>query len=147
MSRSLEERLLRSVNTLLRLFTIDERRFPSAEGRLRYNPLDFQTLRFLAQHPGAKAADVARAQGVAPTTQQAVMDRLVRVGLIDRTPHPESGRAKAHALTEQGGHVVAAILRQDVANMQSMLACLDSDEQQQAVALLEKVARRLDPDD
>ena len=143
MTDSQEWRLLRSINSLLQLFTVNEQRFPSAEGRMRYNPLDFQTLRYLAENSGAKAADVARYLGVAPTTLQAVMDRLVRAGLIERATHPESARAKAHALTEEGEELVAAILRQDLANMRSMLACLNSKEQKQILALIEKVVSQL----
>lgn len=146
MADPLERRLLKSVSTLLRVFTVDERRFPAAEGRMRYNPLDFQTLRRLAERPGAKAVDVARFLGVAPTTQQAVMDRLVSSGLVSRTDHPESARSKAHALTAAGQDLVAAILRQDVANMKTMLACLAPDEQRQVVRLVEKVAAHLGDD-
>lgn len=139
-----EFRLLKNISTLLRVFTIDESRFPSAEGRMRYNPLDFQTLRYLAEHPGAKAADVARFLGVAATTQQAVMDRLVKAGHVSRTDHPQSGRAKAHSLTEAGQELFDAILRQDLANMATLLSCLTPKEQSQIVDLIEKVALRLD---
>lgn len=139
-----EVKLLKSISILLRVFTIDESRFPAAEGRMRYNPLDFQTLRYLAERPGAKAADVARFLGVAATTQQAVMDRLVKAGHVSRTDHPQSRRAKAHALTEAGQALFDAILRQDLANMATMLSCLTPEEQSQIVALTEKVAQALE---
>lgn len=143
MADTQEARLLRSISTLLQLFTVNEQRFPSAEGRMRYNPLDFQTLRLLAQSPGTSAADVARFLGVAPTTLQAVMDRLVRAGLVSRTTHPDSARAKAHVLTEEGNDLVAAILRQDLANMKTMLGCLDRGEREQIVSLIEKIVTGL----
>ena len=143
MADPIELRLLKSISTLLRVFTVDEQRFPSAEGRMRYNPLDFQTLRYLAENPGAKAADVARFLGIAPTTQQAVMDRLVSGGYVARTDHPQSARAKAHSLTPEGQDLLGAVIRQDIANMKTMLSCLTSEEQRQVVALVEKVARYL----
>lgn len=131
--------LLQSVNTLLRIFTVDEQQYPSAEGRMRYNPLDFQTLRYLADYPDTSAADVARFLGVVPTTQQAVMDRLVKQGLVERTPHPTSKRSKAHRLTETGNDMLSAIIRQDLANMNTMLSALSPEEQDEIVRMLEKI--------
>ncbi len=137
-------RLLDGVDALLQLFTVNEQRFPSAEGRMRYNPLDFQTLRYLCAHPGAKAADVARALGVSPTTQQSVMDRLVKIELVRKADHPDSGRAKAHVLTRAGQDMMASIIRQDLSNMNAMLAGLEPDEQDVFVVLVEKVVRHLE---
>ena len=87
--------LLQSVNTLLRIFTVDEQQYPSAEGRMRYNPLDFQTLRYLADYPDTSAADVARFLGVVPTTQQAVMDRLVKQRAGRAHPAPDKQALKS----------------------------------------------------
>lgn len=143
MSKHLDERLLKSVGTLLNLFIVNEERYPSAEGRTRYNPIDFQSLRYIHDNPGCRGADIARAIGVAPTTLQSALDRLIKNGWVKREPHPISKRAKAHSLTEAGQEMRASILRQDLANMNVMLGALSKDEQTQAVELLEKITAHL----
>jgi len=137
------ENLVESVGTLLRLFTVDETKFPSAEGRMRYNPIDFQTLRFIDKNPDCRGADIARALGVAPTTQQSALDRLIRKGFVARQQHPTSRKAKTHILTPDGQELRYAIQRQDKANMQTVLGLLEENEQKEIVRLLEKVARGL----
>lgn len=144
MTKKLDERLLDSVGALLGLFVVNEERFPSAEGQMRYNPIDFQTLRFLENNPNSKGVDIARAIGVAPTTLQSALDRLIRNGLVARQNHPDSKRAKAHNLTTTGRKVRAAIHRQDMANMNVMLEALSPSERKEIVRLIEKVRVHLD---
>ncbi|MEM0985511.1 MAG: MarR family winged helix-turn-helix transcriptional regulator [Pseudomonadota bacterium] len=143
MAKTEAERLLESVGTLLGLFTVNEERFPSAEGRMRYNPIDFQTLRFIDAHPGGRGVDVAQALGVAPTTVQSSLDRLIRNGLIVRESHAVSRRAKAHFLTEEGRSIRAAIHRQDIFNMETMLNVLSPTERSTVIDALEKVVASL----
>lgn len=143
MSEKLNESLLQSVGFLLNLFVVNEERFPSAEGRMRYNPIDFQTLRYIEIEPGCRGADIARTLGVAPTTLQSVLDRLIKKGWVKRYDHPASKRAKAHILTEAGKELRASIHRQDLANMDVMLSALTPTEQTQAVQLLGKIAAHL----
>lgn len=143
MAKSNPERLLESVGALLQLFTVNEERFPSAEGRIRYNPIDFETLRFVYSEPGARGVDLAEALSVAPTTLQSSTERLIRTGLIERREHPTSKRAKAYFLTSEGEEVRAAIHRQDISNMETVLEALTNPEQKALVTLLEKAAARL----
>lgn len=144
MAESQAERLLESVGALLQLFTVNENRFPPAEGRASYNPIDFQMLRFVDAQPGCRGVDAALSLGVAPTTAQSSMDRLIRSGLIHREPHATSKRAKAHFLTPDGKSVRAAIHRQDISNMETMLGVLSPDERTSVVTALEKVVAQLD---
>jgi DNA-binding MarR family transcriptional regulator len=143
LSEKLNERLLESVGFLLNLFVVNEQQFPSAEGRVRYNPIDFQTLRYIENNPGCRGADIARTLGVAPTTLQSALDRLIKKGWVKRYNHPTSKRAKAHALTEDGAELRAAIHRQDLANMDVMLSALSPEEQKFAVQVLGKIAANL----
>lgn len=144
MSKPKEERMLKSVGALLSLFTVNEERFPSAEGQMRYNPIDFQTLRYIDEHPGCRGIDIAREIGVAPTTLQSALDRLIRNRIVERTEHPTSRRAKAHSLTPEGRKIRRAIHRQDLSNMRVMLNALTNKEQGEVVRLLEKVVAHLD---
>jgi len=143
MTKTNTEILLESVSTLLRVFILDETRFPSAEGRMRYNPIDFQTLRYIFKNPHCKGVDIARALGVAPTTQQSALDRLIRKGFVARNEHPTSKRAKAHRLTDEGKALRAAIHRQDISNMETMLGLLTGEEQKQIISIMTKVAQGL----
>ena len=144
MSQSRTERLVESVAALLQLFTVNEERYPSADGRIAYNPIDFQSLRFIEDNPGCRGTDIAAALGTAPTTLQSSLDRLIRKGLVERGPHPDNKRARSHRLTNEGVKVRAAIHRQDTMNMDTLLGTLKEDEQGELVRLLEKVVDRLD---
>jgi DNA-binding MarR family transcriptional regulator len=131
--------LAEKLRILLRAFTIDERRFPSAEGKLRYNGIDFQTIHFIAANPGCSALSVAQHLGVAATTLQSVIDRLVRKAIVQRDKSPVDGRAVALSLTEVGHDISAAIRRQDEANCGIMLASLNAIEGRDLILLLEKI--------
>ncbi len=122
------ENLLDAIRTLLRAFTVDETRFPPAEGRIKYNPHDFQSLYFIAGHPGCRGADLAAFLGVAPTTAQSVIDRLIERRFVLRTENPDSRRAVALHLTDEGVEVTQAIRRQDIANCRAMLSALPKAE-------------------
>ena len=132
-----------SIHTLLRVFTVNERLFPPAEGRTKYNGIDFQTLGYLAQHPGCRSRDLATYLGVAPTTAQSAIDRLIRKGLVERTPSPTSGRDVALSLTPDGTALRAAIRRQDLSNCATMLAAVPRNERAQFVKNIQRLASTL----
>jgi DNA-binding MarR family transcriptional regulator len=125
---------------LLRTFTIDESRFPSAEGQMRYNGADFQTLHFVGGKPGCAGLELASFLGVAPTTAQSIIDRLVKRGYIERLRSTDDRRAVALSLTDSGEVLRAAITRQDQANCRQMLASLPAVDRGAFVAQLEQIA-------
>ena len=129
------ERLADAIHVLLRVITVDETRHPSAEGRMRYNPLDFQTIARVRAEPGIRAADLARFLGVAPTTLQSAVDRLVRRGVIEK-----GAGGRGLGLTEEGEALAAAIRRQDVANMKTALDALPTARRAAMVEDLERIA-------
>jgi len=143
MTLDMDERLVKSVGVLLNLFTVNEKRFPSAEGKIRYNPIDFQTLRYIEMQPECRGVDIARAIGVAPTTQQSALERLIRIGLIKRGEHPNSKRAKIYSLTKDGVLLRQAIHRQDLLNMNAVLSGLSQAEQVELIRILEKTVSKL----
>lgn len=129
-----------ALSTLIRTFTINERRFPSAEGRMAYSAHDFETLAYLDHWPGARAKDLGEHLGVKPTTTQSIIDRLVGRGLVRRDAAYLKGRAVALFLTEQGGSIQAAIQRQNLANCETMLSALTESERNAFVSSIAKVA-------
>lgn len=139
------ESLLLGIRTVLRVFTVDETRFPAAEGRIKYNPVDFQTLYFLSEHPGCKNAELAKFLGIAATSAQSVCDRLIRRGFVERDRSDTSQRAVALSLTDEGESIIAAIHLQDLANCERMLKALPADERRAFVSQVTAIARALDP--
>ncbi len=131
-------RAARAVNGLLNRFLVR-----GADGQVRplpYNPVDYQTLRFLAARPDARATDVADHLGTPPTTMQSALDRLVRKGLLEKRASPSDGRARLYRLSERGMDIHARIQQQDRANMAAMLSELPEADQARLVDYLERLA-------
>lgn len=137
------ERLLAIVTNLINLFSVDESMFPATEGRERYNPIDFQTLKFVETHANARATDIGDALRVAPTTLQSVLDRLLEKGLLERDVHPDDGRARIYRLSAIGAAMRAAIQQQDLDNMGALLAGMDANKREIVLEQMEKTMEAL----
>ena len=137
------EEMLEGIRTILRAFTIDSSRFPPAEGRIKYNPVDFQTLYFIDAHPGCKSTELAAFLGIAPTSAQSVCDRLIKRGFLKREASDSNKRAVALSLTGEGQSVVAAIRRQDIANCKTMLEALPANSRTTFVKQITQIAQSL----
>lgn len=72
--------------------------------------------------PQQRATDIAAALGISPTSLATTMSRLLQAGIVRSRgnagpplgllvlePHPEDGRAKCVALTDQGQQVASAM--------------------------------------
>jgi DNA-binding MarR family transcriptional regulator len=138
--------LRQSVSALLRLFLVNERRFPLAGTNERYSPLDFQALNFLVLHPGAKVSALGDFLSVSPTTTTTLTDRLVKRGLVTRTTHAQDKRAKSLTLTPAGRALFDAIYAQDLVNMRALLNALPLAQQGQLVAMLKRIVAALNAD-
>jgi MarR family multiple antibiotic resistance transcriptional regulator len=68
----------------------------------------FEFLRYLRDHPGARVADMAAefAIGIGATSKG--MDRLERQGWVARQPHPTDRRSSLLALTDDGRQLTDA---------------------------------------
>jgi DNA-binding MarR family transcriptional regulator len=133
-----------SIRSLLRAFTIDEARYPPAEGKIRYNGPEFQTLYFVGLHPDCSSAALATFLGVSPTTAQSVIERLIKRGLILRRRSDGDKRAVALTLTQEGEAMRAAINRQDRRNCETMLAALPEAERSAFVAQMAQIAQAIE---
>jgi DNA-binding MarR family transcriptional regulator len=141
------EDLLEGIRVILRTFTINETRYPAAEGRIKYNAIDFQALHFIEKNPGCMGTQLAQFLGVAPTTVQSVCDRLIRRGFLEKNNHKNSKRAVAYQLTHEGEEVARAIYRQDIANCHTMLSALPPKERRQFAAQILQIAENLSEPD
>jgi DNA-binding MarR family transcriptional regulator len=142
MSQSAED-LLDGIRTLLRAFTVDESRFPPAEGRVKYNAADFQALHFLSQNVGGTSSQLARFLGVAPTTAMSVCERLIKRGFVKRERHSSDQRAVSLTLTSKGKSIVEAIRRQDLSNCELMLSKLPARDRARFASQLLAIATAL----
>ena len=137
------EDLLYGIRELLKTFTVDENRFPPAEGRIKYNAVDFQALHFIYERPGSLTSALAKSLGVSATTAQSACDRLVRRGFVHRQKHPADRRAVSLTLTEQGESIAQSIKRQDVSNCELMLSKLPVDQRSAFASQIKTIASAL----
>jgi DNA-binding MarR family transcriptional regulator len=122
------EQLDIAIGTLLRILTIDERRFSSDLGTVPLNPIDLETLSYLHRRPGSVAKDVSNFLGVRATTMQSVVDRLHRRGFVQRDKMALKGRAVALTLTKDGLKLRETLHAQNLNNCREMLHSLVASE-------------------
>ncbi|MEM1236689.1 MAG: MarR family transcriptional regulator [Pseudomonadota bacterium] len=137
------ERMRQAIGELLRIFLINERVFPSAEGKIPYSPHVFKAIGMIADNPHARASDLQSYLGIAPTTASSLIKRLVKQGWIIRSPHPDDGRAVALTLTKEGEALYRSIYRQDLINMELLLSAFEGEERAQFVGMVEKATTRV----
>ncbi len=129
-----------AIGTLLRLLTIDERRFSADLGTIPFNPIDLEVLSYLHQFPRSVAKDAANHLGVRSTTMQSVIDRLHKRGLVERDASVLKGRAVALILTEAGMAFRKQIQLQNIENCQQMLAFVADNEREAFVKNMATIA-------
>ena len=135
-----------ALSTLVRTFTVNERRFPAAEGRATYSPHDFESLGFLDANPGSRAKDIAAFLDLKPTTMQSIVDRLINRGLVRRDDRHLKGRAIALFLTDEGVSLREAIKRQNLANCERMLQALPEANRAAFVKSISTIAKSVSED-
>ena len=97
------------------------------------------------------------AQGLTPTALYGALmvssggmtnriDRLERLGLVARRPHPDDRRGTLVALTPAGLALIDRLVDRHVAVQRAILAPLTPDEQDQLSALLGKLLDGLEPE-
>ncbi|MEU8514614.1 MarR family transcriptional regulator [Kitasatospora sp. NPDC048722] len=67
----------------------------------------FEFLRYLRDHPGARVADLATAFAIGIGATSKGVDRLEKQGWVVRQPNPSDRRSSLLALTEDGAQLVA----------------------------------------
>ena len=91
--------------------------------------------------PGALAASMMLSSG--GTTAR--LDRLERLGLVERHPDPADRRALLVRLTEEGRRTVDAAVGAGLTRQQELLAHLSAAQQRQLSGLLREVLAPLEP--
>jgi DNA-binding MarR family transcriptional regulator len=115
------------IDNLVRRFKIAEAG-PAVEGALKLNPIDVQALLFIADHPGCTASVVAQHLGVVATTTSALLDRLVRHGLVLRERVDSNRRIVRLSLRAAGQERVKRLIETANAHCRAMLEVLAPEE-------------------
>lgn len=123
------------------------RRYKVAEslsGELPLNEVDKQVLLLVAEHSDCGPTDAARLLNVATTTLTSAADRLEKKGLLERVRLASDRRAVALRLSEAGRVRVDAFLDMHRNMYRKLLAPLSSDERNELIRLMTKVAQNED---
>lgn len=131
-----------AISTLLRVLIIQERRIANDRAAIAYNPIDIETLSFLARTPDAVAKQIATYLQISATTMQSVVDRLEKRGLVRRDQFALKGRAIAISLTADGVLFRDRIQGQNMQNCATMLGAIDPIDQERFVDSMTKIAAK-----
>lgn len=103
----------------------------------------YAVLTFLDESPGLSGAQLSRKAFVTPQTMNRIVVNLEAAGLVERGPHPESGRILAIRLSRKGRGRLAECHRRVQAVERKMLAGMTPAEQRQLAGLLRRCADSL----
>ncbi len=100
----------------------------------------YQLLEALRESPRLPVSELAATAGVAPPTATRMLDALVRDGIAERTPCDRDRRVVQITLTDSGREAVAAAAERIGAGRARVRDQLSPAEQEEAAALLRRLA-------
>ena len=106
----------------------------------------YAVLAFLDESPGLSSAELARKAFVTPQTMNRIVTNLEMAGLIERDPHPESGRVLSTRLSIRGRNLLAESHRRVGQVEERMVGGLTVAERRQLGDLLDRCAKALRPE-
>ncbi len=112
------------------------------EARLKEQGLTlalWPTLMCLWEEEGVTQREISAKSKVENSTTTRTLDKLEKLGLVERRNDPNSRRSFRIYLTEQGHAIKSDLLPLPVAVNEEMLASLNEEEQQQIIKLLQKM--------
>lgn len=93
---------------------------------------------------GVRPRDLARTEGLDPSTMSRRLASLTARGLIHREPDPDDGRAQVLSLTEEGGRAVARERARRVALVTDALDGWGEEESAELARLLGRLTDTLE---
>ncbi|MCV6982902.1 MarR family transcriptional regulator [Mycolicibacterium pulveris] len=99
-------------------------------------------LRQLANEPGLSGAEIARRLLISPQGVQLALKALEQRGLVERKPDAQHAKILRAYLTEEGGHVAAAAVRDAIAAHDAVFDVLTPEEQETLRDLLARVVEK-----
>ena len=113
--------------------------FMEETGSHDVTPVQFAILNALMDDPGEDQVTLAARVAFDPATFGSVIGRLEAKGWVRREPDVDDRRRKRLWVTPQGEQAAAALKRPVSRAQRRILAPLDATEQQQLLALLDKL--------
>lgn len=108
------------------------------------SPGEFSVLVLLDENPGAFLRDLSRALDISAPNLVSVVDRLVRRGLLSRTPDPKDRRLQHLDLTA-AGQALLARAESEVEDFEQRLAgMLTTEEHRIFLTALERISAQAD---
>ena len=138
-----EKRMRRDAERLADICTILQRSFMlTVSKELQRGNISFPQyflLGFLALKGELTMTEIAKKMGHTTAAATGLVDRLEKLGHVNRS-HAASDRRKILVkITQSGEHVVGEVHEDMVTNLLKMMQCLDPDEQHTWVAIYEKI--------
>ncbi|MCM0148620.1 MarR family transcriptional regulator [Photobacterium galatheae] len=97
------------------------------------------TLMCLWEEEGVSQRDIAAKAKVENSTTTRTLDKLEKLGLVERHPDPQSRRTFRIYLTQKGRELESVLTPIPLSINQHLLSALNAKEQQQMLALLQKI--------
>lgn len=135
-----------AVERFSRLFPRLGETFASIESSLKdtsLTKLDMVALKVLGKREHVIMSELAERLSVALSSATGIVDRLLTKGYVSRSRSKEDRRIVQVRLTEKGTDLLADHDRRSTLMVERMLSCLDEQEQEEFVRILEKVDRTL----
>ncbi|WP_067932320.1 MarR family winged helix-turn-helix transcriptional regulator [Alicyclobacillus kakegawensis] len=112
-----------------------------AQGGFNITRVQWMILRHAHRHPGCTVGELAERLDVRPSTMSQMLDRLGKVGYLQREAAPEDSRVKRVHLTELGQQVIREVESIWLTRLSQPFADLTAAEQAQLVELMERLAQ------
>ncbi|PSU35896.1 MarR family winged helix-turn-helix transcriptional regulator [Photobacterium lutimaris] len=101
------------------------------------------TLMCLWEEEGVTQTEISQKSKVENSTTTRTIDKLEKLGLVERQNDPNSRRSFRIFLTNKGRELQSTLLPIPLAINKQALSCLDGDEQQQLITLLQKMVKAI----
>lgn len=99
------------------------------------------TLMCLWEEEGVTQRDISQKSKVENSTTTRTLDKLEKLGLVERRDDPNSRRSYRIYLTDKGRALKNEVIHLPVAVNQEMLSSLDESEQKTMIKLLQKMVK------
>ncbi|MGR5062992.1 MarR family winged helix-turn-helix transcriptional regulator [Photobacterium sp. DNB22_13_2] len=101
------------------------------------------TLMCLWEEEGITQTEISQKSKVENSTTTRTIDKLEKLGLVERQNDPNSRRSFRIFLTDKGRELRKTLIPIPVAINKQVLSSLDTDEQKQLISLLQKMVKTL----
>ncbi|WP_111656260.1 MarR family winged helix-turn-helix transcriptional regulator [Isoalcanivorax indicus] len=128
-----------AIDALIRAFKVSEGvQHPDLSKPL--SQTDVQALLYVVAHPLCIGADLGQHLGMVPTTVSAIVDRLVRSGLLARSRTETNRRIVQLQPTAAGLRIAEQVIAGQEADCRLMLEALSDSERQHFISMFGKIA-------